>query len=115
MLDRYTQPEDGSIWWAPTKYSPKRQLAPAGSPPTMRQAVIEMHRATIETGEWVAKYWPPCVVQFVPSKGKTPWQVRFIHPNGKRTAASYHAEQQQALEARPDIIREWNHAVHALR
>lgn len=94
------------MWWAPTKHSPRIMLALPGTPAAMREAVIEMHRAEVESGVWVAKHWPPCVVDFVPSKGATPWQVRFINPaNGRRYPATYHPSKIAALNARPDNMR----------
>lgn len=94
------------MWWAPTKHSPQVRLAPAGTPPAMRQAVIDMHQAEVEYGVWIAEHWPPCVVDYVPSKGATPWQVRFFNrENGSRYPATYHWTKLAALNSRPDIIK----------
>ena len=93
--------------WQPTHWTPMRQLLPAGSLPMQRQAMIDMHQALLEKGDWYAHYRTPFEVNHVYSK-MLPWQIRFLFPNdGRRTSATYHATKQEALDSRSDIIRRW--------
>jgi hypothetical protein len=72
-----------------------------------RQAMIDLHQALLEKGDWVAHYRTPFEVNYVYSRA-LPWQIRFLLPtDGCRTSATYHATKQEALDSRPDIIRRW--------